>query len=1088
MPRALVIAVPRADFERYVTSRALVSTCVAIAIDRLNDLRFSAGWQVFRNLKGLVENGFYQCISLSPTAGVELMAMMLRYIQQSIGVVLLCFLGFSGSALAVEKIIIDTDMGADVDDVGAVALANYYMGLGQAELLAVMVSNVGSQGGWAAAASDAVNTYYKHPNVMLGTNRGPATALAGDGSEFTRHIGSNASRYGHDHNQFDVAEDAVSAYRRLLSSQPDGSVNLVVVGWMSNIANLMDSGSNHGGDGINSTGKQLLERKLKRLVVMGGRYPSGLEFNFKFDGASVSRVISQLQVPMVFTGYELGTLVQTGQSLVQTPANNPVREAYRLYGNGIEPFNRSSWDLTAVLYVVEGLGDYFSLSAAGRNHVNGDGSNSWVSGHAKGDHYLLLKDSQARYRLRDRLNHILSVAPAPEVPSCNLAVSLAPLNPSCSADNGSIGSSVSGGTAPYQYQWSNGSTQADASALGGGSYSLSVSDASGCSASASVALAGLSMSTDIQHASDTHLGSIRLSFSGGRAPLSYNWSTGSTDRDIDGLVAGSYSVAVSDTAGCTLNKTLQVEVLATSPEHYLEAECAADVGTSWFESSDSAASGQLVLSTNQGEYNMGPDGSAQSTLRYDLNLDSAGDYKLHARIEAVDQGQDSVWYRINGSDWVAWHVGPHAQLSWVKLSTPVAFRSGRNTLEIAFREGGLALDKLYVTQAVTQPVGAVGEASNCGPQSCPAVGTPCDDGDPLTINDRADGNCGCAGTAVPQNSESHALDAECAADIGSDWQAFYRNDAAKGSAIRVADDLYNLTPSHAAATRLSFQFEHGAAEELQLFARVDAPDAGSDSVWMRVNGGEWQAWHFGDSSGFEWRRWWSSIDVEAGDNVVDFAFREGGLALDKISLSASAALPQSYGEQSSNCGPQSCPAPGLACDDGNANTYNDVTDGHCNCAGTPFGSDLIALEAECATDQGDLWLEDSSELASREGYVAVPLGSYNMQQNGDAETELSFSLGLETAGDYHLYTHTLTPDAGSDSLWYQIDEGPWHAWHLGVSQQFNWQRHYQVIPISTGQHTVRVAFREGGMQLDKLVLSQGEPEITGTGPEANNCN
>lgn len=323
----------------------------------------------------------------------------------------------AGTVQATEKLIIDTDMGGDVDDVGAIAVAHYYADRGQAELLAVMAS-IDRRGPWATAASDAVNTYYGRPDVVLGVNKGPAVAFAGDGSNFPLHIGSNAE-YGHDHITDEPVEDAVSVYRRLLNSQPDSSVNLVVIGWMSNVANLMLSDANHGGDGIGKTGKQLLEQKLKRLIVMGGQYPSGLEFNFKFDGPSASKVMSELEVPMVFTGYELGALIQTGQSLVNTPANNPVREAYRLYGKGIEPYNRSSWDLTAVLYAVEGLGDYFSLSDSGKNQVAEDGSNLWLGGDSKADHYLKLKDADARYRLQIRLNEILQAQPSLSVLSAN---------------------------------------------------------------------------------------------------------------------------------------------------------------------------------------------------------------------------------------------------------------------------------------------------------------------------------------------------------------------------------------------------------------------------------------------------------------------------------------------------------------------------------------------------------------------------------------------------------------------------------------------------------------------------------------------
>lgn len=310
----------------------------------------------------------------------------------------------------VEKLIIDTDMGGDVDDVGALAVAHYYADQGQAEILAVMAS-IDQRGPWAAAASDAVNTYYNRPDIMLGVNMGPAVAFAGDGSRFPQRIGSNAE-YGHDLITDEPVEDAVSAYRRLLNGQPDYSVNLVVIGWMSNVANLMLTGADHGGDGIEKTGKQLLEQKLKRLIVMGGSYPSGSEFNFEFDGPSASVVASELDVPTVYTGLELGNLVRTGESLVNTPVNNPVREAYRLYGGGVEPYNRASWDLTAILFAVEGLSDYFSFSDSGKNQVAFDGSNLWLSGDQKGDYYLELKDADARYRLRDRLNDILQTMPS----------------------------------------------------------------------------------------------------------------------------------------------------------------------------------------------------------------------------------------------------------------------------------------------------------------------------------------------------------------------------------------------------------------------------------------------------------------------------------------------------------------------------------------------------------------------------------------------------------------------------------------------------------------------------------------------------
>ncbi len=648
---------------------------------------------------------------------------------------------FSSSVLSAEKLIIDTDMGGDVDDVGALAVAHYYADQGQAEILAVMAS-IDHRGGWASAAADAVNTYYKRPDLLLATNRGPALAFAGDASRFPERIGANSSRYGHDHDQFDVAEDAVAAYRRLLNSQSDQSVTLLVIGWMSNIANLMASNANHGGDGIHKTGKQLLEQKVKRMIVMGGQYPSGAEFNFEFDGASAANVVANLDVPMVFTGYELGTLVQTGDSLVHTPVDNPVREAYRLYGKGVEPFNRASWDLTAVVYAVEGLSDYFSLSTAGTNHVSSNGYNSWQNGGAKRDYYLKLKDSDARYRLRDRLNDILRAAPS----DCSLSVALSTSNPSCLTDNGSVQSALSGGRAPYQFSWNNGSNQSSITTLSAGNYSLQVTDSAGCSATASTTLEALAVSASLTHASPGVGGSVALEPSGGEGPYDVLWSNGAKSVSVDNLMVGSYSAHVSDALGCSVEESFVVEERTAFAEVYLEAECAAQLGSDWLEGVSSSASEGRYLTAAEGSYNFGPDGSASTMLAFELSLDESADYQLYAHVLTPHGGADSLWYRVNGGEWVAWHMGVSESFSWKHRSLALPFDAGSNSLEFAFREGGLQLDKLFVTRGSEQPSGLVGAAANCAVLSCPVAGTACDDGNPLTNGDVAGGNCSCTGT------------------------------------------------------------------------------------------------------------------------------------------------------------------------------------------------------------------------------------------------------------------------------------------------------------------------------------------------------
>lgn len=124
---------------------------------------------------------------------------------------------------------------------------------------------------------------------------------------------------------------------------------------------------------------------------------------------------------------------------------------------------------------------------------------------------------------------------------------------------GAINLSVTGGTAPYSFLWSNGALTEDLNGIPAGNYSVTVTDANGCSINDSFTIsepsAALSLTDNVQQitcngAAD---GIINLTVTGGTAPYSYNWSNGSTNEDLSNLPAGNYSVTITDGNGCTLN-------------------------------------------------------------------------------------------------------------------------------------------------------------------------------------------------------------------------------------------------------------------------------------------------------------------------------------------------------------------------------------------------------------------------------------------------------------------------------------------------------------------------------------------------------
>ncbi|WP_420388570.1 PKD domain-containing protein [Roseivirga sp.] len=123
------------------------------------------------------------------------------------------------------------------------------------------------------------------------------------------------------------------------------------------------------------------------------------------------------------------------------------------------------------------------------------------------------------------------------------------------ADDGELDITVSGGTGPYTYQWSNGASVEDISGLAPGSYSLTVIDANGCSVGNNWNMTEplpLTINNQINDVTcfGADDGSVQLTVSGGTLPYSYSWDNGATTRDISGLAGGTYEVTVTDARGC----------------------------------------------------------------------------------------------------------------------------------------------------------------------------------------------------------------------------------------------------------------------------------------------------------------------------------------------------------------------------------------------------------------------------------------------------------------------------------------------------------------------------------------------------------
>ncbi len=129
---------------------------------------------------------------------------------------------------------------------------------------------------------------------------------------------------------------------------------------------------------------------------------------------------------------------------------------------------------------------------------------------------------------------------------------------------GSVSASVSGGTPPYTYNWSNGGAGASIGNLPAGNYSLTVTDANGCQQTASAMVTqppsiAVTVTSTNGTCSNASTGSASVSASGGTPPYSYLWSNGATGTGISNVAGGNYTVTVTDANGCTNTGSVSIQ-------------------------------------------------------------------------------------------------------------------------------------------------------------------------------------------------------------------------------------------------------------------------------------------------------------------------------------------------------------------------------------------------------------------------------------------------------------------------------------------------------------------------------------------------
>ncbi len=310
------------------------------------------------------------------------------------------------------KVIIDTDMGSDCDDVGALALLNEYASQGKVEILGVIYSS--GVVPFGTGVIDAINRYYGHDHIPVGASYNDEVGDPVD-KMLAEKLARDTAAFGNRYIRNTDAVEQTVLNRRILRDQPDNSVVYITIGHTKGLYDLLVSAP----DSISRfSGSELVSRKVKSWVALGALNANNDEgyyvrdWNFFFNGTAeyTSYLVDHFPKPVYFV--DGGTNVFTGKSLIHSAPGNIVRTAYRDWLWNVEKKTlidqRPSWDLVAVYFAVERPVPYFSILKNGYLEFDIRKGCRWIEKDTLTQHHYVLQKPGYEQEISDYLNQMIS--------------------------------------------------------------------------------------------------------------------------------------------------------------------------------------------------------------------------------------------------------------------------------------------------------------------------------------------------------------------------------------------------------------------------------------------------------------------------------------------------------------------------------------------------------------------------------------------------------------------------------------------------------------------------------------------------------
>lgn len=262
-----------------------------------------------------------------------------------------------------------------------------------------------------------------------------------------------------------------------------------------------------------------------------------MPFSYHWDNGVNSSTNNQLTA-----GSHSVTVTDANGCMNSYPTNIPEPAQLQLFVASVTNVNCTGTNSgSATVYAIGGTTPYTYNWSGG--HIG-----SAVSGLISGNYTVTVVDNNG-------CQAITSVVVATD-PMLVATIS-STTNVLCAGSNtGTATVSVSGGTSPYSYHWSNGQTTSMATGLAAGNHSVTVTDANSCTAiSSSITITqpvqlAATLTVNNVNCSGSPFGSATASVNGGVPPYSYHWNTGATTSSVSNLAQGGYSLTVTDANNC----------------------------------------------------------------------------------------------------------------------------------------------------------------------------------------------------------------------------------------------------------------------------------------------------------------------------------------------------------------------------------------------------------------------------------------------------------------------------------------------------------------------------------------------------------